>query len=468
MEENTLQVHISALRKTLSSGLIVTVHGRGYKYGGPRPTPVNTASQVSSQVPRLAPLAIAPTDSRPVIAVLPFTNLSADAGQDYFSDGITEDIIVELSRYRPLTVISRHSSSYFKGTSVDIREAGQRLGATYIVEGSVRRIGSNIRITAQLLEAATAANIWAERYDRRFANLFSVQDDLVHRLVSTITGQVERHADGLSRAKPTESLDAYDFWLRAMYSFPLWTPEGNRACQHLVEEAIKRDASFARAHASLAFCHLRMSMMMPGSPDIAMLEQAALRSAERAVHLDPSEARAHNAVGWSQMFLRDFDRAKSAFAMAAMLNPSDGTTCLDRALALAILGDRAAADDAAELAAALYPLGGDWYCNVRAIVHCLARRHEAAEEFFAVGPKDWPDLAAWHAVNLTYLDRTEQASQMMRHAMELLAAQWCGATPMRHADFIEWFLHNNMLRRSDDQDRVSSALTLIVMQRRPA
>ena len=183
--------------------------------------------------------------------------MSGDPDQEYFSDGITEDIITELSRYRPLAVVSRHSSSCFKGMTVDIKEAGKKLGADYLVEGSVRKVGGSVRVTAQLLEAATASHVWAERYDRVVQDVFSVQDELVRRLVSAITGHVEKHTDSRAQAKPTKSLDAYDLWLRAMHGSDLWTLDGNTACQRLLEEAIRKDPMFARAHASLAFCHMR-------------------------------------------------------------------------------------------------------------------------------------------------------------------------------------------------------------------
>ena len=300
VEENTLQVHISALRKALAADMIMTVHGRGYKYAGPRPSELG-AERPDSPLQQGDPAGRAASIGyKPVIAVLPFNNMSGDAGQDYFSEGITEDIIIELSRYRPLNVVSRHSSSSFKGGEVDITEAGRRLGATYLVEGSVRKVGDGVRVTAQLLEAATGSHVWAERYDRQLPDVFAMQDDLVRRIVSAVAGHVEKHTDSRAQAKGTASLDAYDCWLRAMHGSDLWTLEGNLSCKRLLEEAIKRDPLFARAHASLAFCHIRSVQMMPGSEDIPMHEEAALRSAERAVRLDASEPRAHTALGWSR------------------------------------------------------------------------------------------------------------------------------------------------------------------------
>ncbi|CAG0999164.1 MAG: adenylate cyclase [Rhizobiaceae bacterium] len=454
VEENTLQVHISALRKVLAPGMIATVHGRGYKYSGPRPLEVDADKPGDPSLPRGRADPMAPTGHKPVIAVLPFVNVSGDAEQEYFSDGITEDIIVALSRYRPLNVVSRHSSSCFKGVAVDVREVAEKLGAQYLVEGSVRKVGGGVRITAQLLEAATASHVWADRYDRMLDDVLAVQDELVRRLASTIVGHVEMHTDSRARTKATESLDAYDCWLRANHGSVLWTPEGNLACQRFLEQAIKRDPLFARAHASLAFCHIRTATMNPGSEQIAALHRAAVLSAEHAVRLDAFEARARNALGWSQMYFREFERARSEFMQAAALNPNDGSACIDRALALAFLGEQDAADETAEIAAVLNPLGGEWYWSVRAMVHFVARRHDAAEACFMLASRDSPDVSAWHASNLTHLGRHRQAEDRMRHSLERLGLQWRGTSPMQPQDFLGWFRHVNMLRRDEDWDHL--------------
>lgn len=458
VEENTLQVHISALRKVLAPGMIMTVHGRGYKYAGPTPSEIDTERPGDPALHDKPAGRATSGEDRPVIAVLPFTNMSDDAEQEYFSDGITEDIIVELSRYRPLKVVSRHSSLCFKGAALDIKETGRKLGASYLVEGSVRKVGDRIRVTAQLLDAATGNHVWAERYDEERSHILSVQDELVRRLVSTIVGHVEQHTNSHAQAKAAESLDAYDCWLRANHGFDLWTLDGNTASQRLLEEAIKKSPLFARAHASLAFCHIRMAIMTPGSPETPKIEDAALRSAQHAVRLDASEARAHNALGWSQMHFREFERAKAAFMVSGSLNPNDGSAAVDRALALAFLGEQEASDQTAEIAATLNPLGGEWFHSVLAYVHFMAGRYQLAEECFALAPKNWPDVMAWHAANLSYLGRQERAADLMRHALERLESQWCGTRPMQPQDFIDWFHHFNMLRRDEDWDHLFSGL----------
>lgn len=456
VEDNTLQVHVSALRKVLDPGMIVTVHGRGYRYAGPRPS----ALDVGQATPPLPAGSASRSDYKPVIAILPFADMSAARDQQYFCDGITEDVIVGLSRYRTLSVVSRHSSSRFTGQSIDPRDTGHALGAKYLVEGSVRRQVDKVRITAQLIEAATANYVWAERYDRETDSAVEVQDDLVRRLVSTLAGHVELHVESHARSRATDSLDAYDLWVRANHAFDLWTVDGNRACEMLLRESIARDPQFSRPHASLSFSHIRAAMMAPGSPDIPALEQAALRSAEHAVRLDPADARAHHAVGWSLMFFREFERARSSFATSASLNPNDGSLAIDRALGLAFLGEREAADEALTIAIALNPLGGQWFWSVLAMVNSVAGRYAAAETYFMLGPRDLPEPLAWHAANLAALGEAERASTVMREALHWLEVQWRGPGRMSSTDFLVWLDHNSMLRRPEDRERLFLALPL--------
>lgn len=444
VEENTLQVHVSALRKALGPEMIVTVHGRGYKYSGRQPLDGGTPPAFSANVRSRSP------GGKPAIAVMPFANMSGDPAQEYFSDGLTEDIITELSRNRHLMVVARHSSFHFKENPLDIKELGAALDADFVVEGSVRKIGDQIRVTAQLVDTATAGHVWAERYDRPLKDVFAVQDELVRRLVSTIVGRVEKHNDSSAQTKVTRDLGAYDCWLRANHGSELWTREGNTASMRLLEEAISKDPGFARAHASLAFACLRQATMVPGAAEIPVLEEAALRSARLAVRLDGSDARAHNALGWALMYLRELDRAKAEFLLSAELNPNDASNCIDRALAWAVLGDQGAADDAAEVAAALNPIPTEFFLESRAIVHFMAKRHGDAEKYFALTSNTQPDTMTWRAANSACLGRDRDAAEFMKNAVGKLELRWSGPDPMSPTDFMNWFRHINMLRRDED------------------
>ncbi|MCH7636876.1 MAG: adenylate/guanylate cyclase domain-containing protein, partial [Proteobacteria bacterium] len=161
---------------------------------------------------RAAPLAL---PDKPSIAVLPFVNMSGDPKQEYFSDGITEDIITELSRFATLFVIARNSSFHFKGKAVKVSEIGRDLGVQYVVEGSVRKAGNRVRVTAQLVEAASGNHIWAERYDRELVDIFEVQDEVAHTVAATVSGRLDDAGAERARRRPTEDLAAYDLFLRA-------------------------------------------------------------------------------------------------------------------------------------------------------------------------------------------------------------------------------------------------------------
>src|SRR5206468_1662907 len=181
--------------------------------------PMNTTEIRSDKSPSVS--------DRPSIAVLPFTNMSGDPEQAYFSDGVTEDIITELSRFRSLFVIARNSSFAFRDERIGITEIARKLGVQYVVEGSVRRAGDRVRITAQLIDAATGTHLWAERFDRELADIFAVQDEVVRTVAATVAGRVEVAGAEMARRKPPESLVAYDYALRGLEQLNLEGPEHN-------------------------------------------------------------------------------------------------------------------------------------------------------------------------------------------------------------------------------------------------
>ena len=209
VEENTLQVHISALRKALGTGMIMTVHGRGYKYAGPRPVLAQAADAAGEPASQAA--SEKPMPPKPSIAVLPFDNMSGDAEQDYFSDGITEDIIAELGRFREFLVIARNSSFQFRGKANDVAEVAKKLGVQYVVEGSVRKIGNRVRVTVQLIDASSTAHVWGEHYDRELTDIFAIQDEITQMIAARLARQARTAIASHARARPTDNMSAYDF-----------------------------------------------------------------------------------------------------------------------------------------------------------------------------------------------------------------------------------------------------------------
>lgn len=207
--------------------------------------------------------------------MLPFTNLGGDKEQEYFSDGITEDIITELSRFRNLFVIARNSSFAYRGRSVDVRTIARELGAEYVLEGSVRRAGQRIRVTAQLINAANGNHIWAERYDRELADIFAVQDDVTSSIVGTLAIELDEELLKQARQKSPEDLRAYEHWLRGKTTIYLMGQTTLEARQHF-ERAIGVSPSYARAYSGLAQTYLweAMEYPLPGESQIAAYDKA--------------------------------------------------------------------------------------------------------------------------------------------------------------------------------------------------
>jgi adenylate cyclase len=237
-----------------------------------------------------------PLPDKPSLAVLPFNNMSDDPEQEYFSDGISEEIITELSRHRSLFVIARNSSFHYKGQAPNVQNVGRELGVRYIVEGSVRKAGNRVRITAQLVEARSGNHLWADRYDRNLHDIFAIQDEVTNAIVTAIEptlGSAER-----SRAyrMPTERLDAWESYQRGLGSMYRFTAQENTEAQSFFRRSIELDPNFAPAHAGLAYAiNLSVTLGFGADPASALVEARA--AAERAVTLDGDDALAHAVVG---------------------------------------------------------------------------------------------------------------------------------------------------------------------------
>src|SRR5215470_14906419 len=239
VEENNIQVHVSGLRKALEQGksgqsCLVTVPGRGYRLIGIEPFSPATVSDIA--IGRELDL-----PDRPSIAVLPFQNMGGDIEQEYFADGVVEEIITALSRFSGLFVIARNSSFTYKGRSVDIKQVGCELGVRYVLEGSVRRGGNRVRITGQLIDAATGTHLWADRFDGDAKDIFDLQDRIATSVVCAISPRLEQAEIERAKRKPTESLDAYDYYLRGMEYFWRNTQESIDQALELFSRAIELD-----------------------------------------------------------------------------------------------------------------------------------------------------------------------------------------------------------------------------------
>jgi adenylate cyclase len=264
---------------------------------------------------------------RPSIAVLAFTSMSGDPDQEYFSDGITEDIITELSRFSELFVIARNSSFRYKGQSVDVRQVGRELGARYVLEGSVRRAGDRIRISAQLIDATTGAHRWAGRYDRDVEDTFAVQDEVARTIVRVLAVHVNKAETERALAKPPAAWLAYDHYLRAAHTFirfhSSFDKEDLLQVRRSVAQALAIDPDYARAHALLSKSYIELCLHRwdDAGPWQAAID-GAYQSAREAVRLAPDLSGAHVALGWALNFMRQHEAAIAEFERATELNPN--------------------------------------------------------------------------------------------------------------------------------------------------
>jgi adenylate cyclase len=279
------------------------------------------------------PIAVPPTTrqypplpNRPAIAVLPFENLSGDPEQAYFSDGVTEDIIRELSRFRELHVISRNSSFRYRGRSMDMRQVGRELGVHYVVEGSIRRSGQQLRISVQLIEAETGNNLWAERYDRKVEDVFAVQDEVVRMIVATLPGQIAGAGARSARRQRPDGMSVYDYLLRGIEYKQTFDRSEEPKVREMFERAIAADPELAIAHSWLAELEMREWWRNLSAPAM----DRALSLAKRGAMLDPTDGQCHRVLGYVCLYRKDFDEAALQFERALTLNPERPYTTLPR------------------------------------------------------------------------------------------------------------------------------------------
>jgi TolB-like protein/cytochrome c-type biogenesis protein CcmH/NrfG len=306
-----------------------------------------------------APGAATPTTNEPLalpdkpsIAVLPFDNMSGDPEQAYFSDGITEDIITELSRFPELFVIARNSSFAVKGKAVDIQDAAKKLGVRYIVEGSVRKAGNRVRITAQLIDASAGRHIWADRYDRELEDIFEVQDDVVRAIVTVLPGRIADSKLEQARRKPTENLSALDYLLRGNYLAP---QRGGRHDDAIAayEKAIELDPDCAAAYAGIAFTEIRKIWDLSTSGDDPI--GRAYDNARKALAIDDNDYRSHGVMGMIYQERGEYESARRHLERALILNPNSSLIMGYWSLFLAYSGDRKEAIETYHRAARLDP-----------------------------------------------------------------------------------------------------------------
>jgi adenylate cyclase len=337
--DESLTQCVSEVRQAIGDGdqkVIKTVPRRGYRFAAPVSqlgTDFGTllqgpdAAVDRERADRDAGQAPAPLPDRPSIAVLPFLNLSGDAQQEYFTDGMTEDIITELSRFSELLVIARNSTFQYKGKAVDIRQTGRELGARYVLEGSIRRTGDRVRINAQLIDAVTGAHRWAERYDREIGDVFAVQDEVARSIVTILAAHVNKAEAERTLLKPPATWEAYDYYMRGAEAFLVHARERTAASlyetRRLLERSLSIDPCYARAYALLSRTYV-LGYLEP--VDDAYLNPAGLDRAHelamKGVQLDGNLPMAHSQLGWVLINQGRHDVGIAEFERAISLNPN--------------------------------------------------------------------------------------------------------------------------------------------------
>ncbi len=401
VSDSTLTSRINAARKAVGDSggeqkLIRTIARKGLRFvGDVHIRPTGLEPQADMHEPSRPAL---PLPDRPAIAVLPFVNMSGDPEQEYFSDGISEDIITALSKLRWFFVIARNSSFTYKGKAAHMKQIAEELGVGYVVEGSVRKGGEYVRITAQLNDVATGSHIWAERYDRAIADVFAVQDEITEAIVAAIEPQLYAAENFRAQRKPPDSMDAWDLVMRALSHYWRVTRQDNVVAQALLEKATAIDPNYGQALGVLATSQTFSAHM--GWADMAAVVPIAERAALAAIRADSEDPWAHYALGNVFLFTRRFDDSLAEFELALQLNPNFSLAQGYYGLALSYCGRCEEADLAARRALRLSPRDpfSAIYCGIAAYSQFVGHHYDEAMRLAREAIRQRVDFVGGHRV----------------------------------------------------------------------
>jgi len=386
-----------------------------------------------------APQPPLPLPDKPSLAVLPFTNMSGDPEQEFVSDGIAEDVITALSHYPSLFVIARNSTFTYKGQAVDVKQVGRELGVRYVLEGSVRKAGNRIRVTAQLIEAETGNHVWANRYDRDLVDIFAVQDEITHALTTALTPAI---ADAeLRRAirKPPENLDAWAAYQRGLWHLSKANSEDDTIAQNFFRQAIDLDPTFGPGYSTLALAQLQAAAVYQ-KLSLAEAQSSAELLARRAVSLDGADAEARSCLGWALQARGELDGALVEIERALAMSPNLAVAHWQRGATLIFSGQPMKGLDALQTCIRLDPR--DPFMSVRLLhIACglyFAREYEgvieAAKRLIRSYP-DFPMIYRWPAAALGQLGRAAEAREWLEKAISYAPA----AFKMYVHNRVPWF-----------------------------
>ena len=415
VSDSTLTSRVTAARQAIGDSgaaqrLIRTIARKGIRFvgtieGGPQ-----------------APAAVTPppvSPAKPSIAVLPFENMSSDADQQFVADGIAEDIITALSRYPSLFVIARNSSFTYRGRAVDVKQVGRELGVRYVLEGSLRKAGGRVRVTAQLIEAETGNHVWAERYDRDLADIFAVQDEITFATTTAIAPAIAGAEQQRAMRKAPANLDAWGAYQRGLWHLGQGTADDNAAADRYFRQAIALDPMFSGGY-------LGRSAVLARAKGTQAEEEALAR---HAVSLDPGNAEAHARLALALLARGQHDGALEQADEALAICPNLAAGHGARGVVLSYAGKPAGGVAALVMCLALDPRGPALVnrLNQLALAHYLARDYAAAVDAAARAIRAFPDFPSpyrWRAAALGQLGRKSEAAADVEKAMALSPGEW--------------------------------------------
>jgi len=318
---------------------------------------------------------------KPAIAVLPFDNMSGDAEQEYFADGITEDIITELARFQNLVVIARNSTFTYKGKATRVRDVARDLGVHYVIEGSVRRVGNRVRVTVQLIESKSEKHVWAERYDRELTDIFEIQDEVTKAIIGALPSRLEAADIERIKRKPPQDLAAYDYVLRGKILHHHGTKEANAEALQVLDKAIEVDPDYAQAYAWKA-CTLRQAVLRGYAEEPDEFNAQRIENAEKALALDENDMECLRILCEIHMEQEDLDKAEHYHNRAFVLNPNDPRMLAQRGELMVWLGRPEEGVEWVQKAMQLDPLGADGFAHLLGRALRADRRYEDAIEAY--------------------------------------------------------------------------------------
>jgi len=390
-----------------------------------------------------------PSRSHPSIAIVPFANLSGDLAQDYFAQGIAEDIVTELSRFRTLRVVAHNSSFAASRPGRPGREIGAELGATYVLEGSVRRSDDAVRITSQLSEVASGYHVWADRYDAPVANVFELQDRITRSVAGALAIRIDEERLRKAKQSGAENMAAYDCWLRGKDCLHRHKPAGVAQARELFQRALAIDPTYARAHAGLALAYYN-DWNCHHWDRWAECQTKAYEHAWKAVELDDFDHITHSILAQVHLYRREFELSEKHLDRTFAINPNDADCLARMGQARTQLGDAAAGIQLAEAAYRLNPRYPDWYVGFTGLPYFMAARHDEAVAIMERAPDAFIDTRAFLAAAYAYLGQRAKARENAQAFLEGYARKIASGRTADSTEAMRWVLHVTPFRHDSD------------------